>query len=104
VLSLLPPVEGQPFVEFAPSAAEAAATDLPGLLAVAGPGQADEVAGLLADRATAAIGKRRITVLADGKPLPAKPFVQDILANSLHGLLGPLKGAEGAARLEIIIE
>jgi len=104
VISLLPPTEGQATVEFVPSGPEAVEQDRPGLLAAAGPGQAGEVAARLAHRAESRAGKRRITVLADGQPLPAKRFVRDILANSLHGLIGPLKGAEGAARLEIIIE
>ncbi len=104
VISLLPPAEGQATVEFAPSGPQAVEPDRPGLLFAAGPGQAGEAAARLADRATAKADKRSITVLADGQPLPAKRFVRDILANSLHGLIGPLKGAEDAARLEIIIE
>ncbi|MCB2226070.1 MAG: hypothetical protein KQH53_05270 [Desulfarculaceae bacterium] len=85
VISLLPPGEGQETLSIEP-------------------GREAELAEELAARRAKSQGERRLTILADGKPVPAKPFVRDILANSLDGLLRPLHGIQGAGRLEIIIE
>ena len=104
VISLLPAPKGQAMVEFQPSGAEAAPEERPGLLAMVGPGQAEELSQRLAARATRPSDKKQVIVLADGRPLPAKTFVHDILLNSILGLIGPLKGVEEADRLEIIIE
>lgn len=116
ILSLLPLDEGKAVVEFCPQGAAPSLLGRAGLLALAGPGEfppdpgvpafgsAAGLAGFLAQRAAARTPRRSITILADGQPLKAKAFVGDIIANSLHGLLAPLKGAEGARRLEIIIE
>lgn len=48
--------------------------------------------------------KTRIRILADGRELKAKPFVQQIVASTIQGLLSELKGVEAPRRLEIIIE
>ena len=116
VLSLLLPEEGKPVVEFCPAGSAPGLLGRPGLLALAGPGDiptdpgvpgfgdAAALAGFLASRAQSRTARLSLTILADGKPIKAKAFVRDIIANSLHGLLAPLKGTEGARRLEIIIE
>ncbi|MCF8041649.1 MAG: hypothetical protein K9K65_18325 [Desulfarculaceae bacterium] len=116
VLSLLLPDEGKPVVEFCPAGSSPGLLGRPGLLALAGPGDlppdpgvpgfgsAASLAGFLASRAQSRTARLSLTILADGKPIKAKAFVRDIIANSLHGLLAPLKGVEGARRLEIIIE
>ncbi|MCB2192520.1 MAG: hypothetical protein KQI62_13200 [Deltaproteobacteria bacterium] len=116
VISLLPPEDGKAMVEFCPSGAEPALLGRAGLLALAGPGeipsdpgvpvfdQAAGLAGFLASRVQERSPRRSLTVLADGRPIKAKFFVKEIIANSLHGLLAPLKGTQGARRLEIIIE
>ncbi|BEQ14560.1 hypothetical protein [Desulfoferula mesophila] len=116
VLSLLPPAEGAAMVEFCPQGAAPQMLGRAGLLALAGPGEppseagvpgfggAAALAGFLAARVQGRAARRSLTILADGKPLPAKAFVRDIIANSLHGLLAPLRGTEGARRLEIVIE
>jgi hypothetical protein len=46
----------------------------------------------------------RVRILADGQELKAKPFVQQIVASTMQGLLKELKGVEEPRRLEIIIE
>ncbi|MCF8033619.1 MAG: hypothetical protein K9K66_05155 [Desulfarculaceae bacterium] len=85
VFSLLPPAQGQETLE-------------------AKPGAEAEAADLLAGRLERPGPERRVTLLADGKQLPAKAFVQDILVNTLAGMLAPLHGIEDTDRLEIIIE
>jgi hypothetical protein len=116
VLSLLPPDEGAALVEYCAPGAKPRMVGQTGLLALAGSGQpsaeagvpgfggAAALAGFLAARVQGRAARRSLTILADGKPLPAKAFVRDIIANSLHGLLAPLRGTEGARRLEIVIE
>lgn len=116
VISLLPVQEGKAVVEFCPAGAAPRLAGRQGLLALAGPGDfpPDPGAPVFGDAAALAIflaarlrersERRSLTILADGKPIKAKAFVKDIIANSLHGLLAPLKGTEGARRLEIIIE
>lgn len=116
VISLLPPEEGRPVVEYCPAGAGPGLLGRAGLLALTGPGDipADAgvpvlsepaaLAGFLASRSDDRPVRRSLTILADGKPIQAKPFVKDIIANSLHGLLAPLKGIAGAHRLEVIIE
>lgn len=46
----------------------------------------------------------RVRILADGQELKAKPFVQQIVASTVQGLLQELKGMDQPRRLEIIIE
>ena len=116
VISLLPLEEGGAVVEFCPAGAAPTLLGRAGLVALAGPGPFPLASGapgftdpaalaqFLASRAAAWGQRRSLTILADGQPLKAKAFVNDIIANSLHGLLAPLKGAQGARRLEILIE
>ena len=70
---------------------------------IQGQGLAD-LAKILVEQARKTPQRRRVRILADGKKLPAKGFVQDIVANTVLGLTATLKGVEGAKRLEIIIE
>jgi molybdopterin-guanine dinucleotide biosynthesis adapter protein len=42
-----------------------------------------------------------LKVLVDGRRLPAKDFVQDIVASTIRALIGALKGGQGAKRVEI---
>ncbi|MEW5911737.1 MAG: hypothetical protein AB1814_04225 [Thermodesulfobacteriota bacterium] len=46
----------------------------------------------------------RVRILADGQELKAKPFVQQLVASTVQGLLQELKGMDQPRRLEIIIE
>lgn len=43
----------------------------------------------------------QLRVLVDGRRLPAKDFVQDIVASTIRALIGALKGGQGAKRVEI---
>ena len=46
----------------------------------------------------------RVHILADGQEVKAKPFVQQIVASTVQGLLKELKGVQEPRRLEIIVE
>ncbi|MFH1033571.1 MAG: hypothetical protein V1806_03610 [Pseudomonadota bacterium] len=59
-------------------------------------GLADMLVGLLPQSAPALL-----RVLVDGRRLPAKDFVQDIVASTIRALIGALKGGQGAKRIEI---
>jgi hypothetical protein len=59
-------------------------------------GLAQRVTGLLPRP-----GSPLLRVLVDGKRLPAKDFVQDIVASTIRALIGALKGGQGAKRIEI---
>jgi len=116
LLSLLPPEEGKAMVEYCGAGSAPGLLGRAGLLALAGTGDmppdpgvpvfgdAAALADFFAARLRERTERRSLTILADGEPIKAKAFVKDIIANSLHGLLAPLKGTEGARRLEIIIE
>lgn len=44
----------------------------------------------------------RVTLRVDGRPVPLKPFIQEMLAGAVQGLLGALKGGKGE-RIELDI-
>ncbi len=46
----------------------------------------------------------RIRVVLGGKRIPAKEFVQDIMASTIRAMIGSLKGGDRPGRLEIFIE
>ena len=48
--------------------------------------------------------KLRLRIVADGNEIKAKPFVQEIVAKTVLGLMAVLRGAEDPKRLEITIE
>lgn len=45
-----------------------------------------------------------IRVVLGGKRIPAKEFVQDIMASTIRAMIGSLKGGDRPGRLEIFIE
>ena len=44
-----------------------------------------------------------VRVLCDGVELPLVPFVAEIVANTVRGLVGSLKGAETARQITIVV-
>jgi len=48
--------------------------------------------------------KEIIWLNVDGKCIPLKPFVRDVLAQAIQGMVKPLKGCQKAKRIEIRIE
>ncbi len=44
---------------------------------------------------------RRVEITVDGRPLPLKPFVAEMFAGSLEGMLGALRGTEGAREVTV---
>lgn len=64
----------------------------------------DDVPGLaehLVTRVLPPPKPHRVRILADGRRIPAKDFVEDIVAATIRALVSSLKGAENAGRLEI---
>jgi hypothetical protein len=45
-----------------------------------------------------------VTVLLDGKRVPIKGFVQDIIGQSIKGMVGTLRGGDKKGRLEVFID
>ncbi|MFH1057421.1 MAG: hypothetical protein V1797_01925 [Pseudomonadota bacterium] len=99
-------------VEWRPAGAAPVLHEDPNLKAVVGPGPAadgapvfapGDVAGLadlilgLAPAAQTATAR----ILVDGRRLPAKEFVQDIVASTVRALVGSLKGGDKAERIEM---
>lgn len=62
-------------------------------------GLADLLAGLLPHPA-----RPLLQVLVDGRRLPAKDFVQEIVASTIRALIGALKGGQEAKRIEVHIQ
>ncbi|CAO0824754.1 DUF4388 domain-containing protein [Desulfarculales bacterium] len=46
-------------------------------------------------------GRPLLRMLVDGRKLPAKDFVQEIIASTIRALIGSLKGGQGAKGIEI---
>mgnify|MGYP005846421515 CR=1 FL=1 len=44
---------------------------------------------------------RRVEILVDGKALPLKPFVAEMFAGSIEGMLAALRGTEGAREVTL---
>jgi molybdopterin-guanine dinucleotide biosynthesis adapter protein len=47
---------------------------------------------------------KEISIKVNGKPIPLSPFVRDILAKTIKGMLSSLKGCDNLKRIEINIE
>ncbi|MBI4798551.1 MAG: hypothetical protein HY794_07435 [Desulfarculus sp.] len=62
-------------------------------------GLTDLLAGLLPQPA-----RPLLQVLVDGRRLPAKDFVQEIMASTIRALVGALKGGQDAKRIEVHIQ
>jgi molybdopterin-guanine dinucleotide biosynthesis protein B len=103
-------------IEFLPTGGKPALAADPGLRAVAGPQDADtdkpmfalDDAGGLADYLIEEVIPQSdqpiIRVVLGGKRIPAKEFVQDIMASTIRAMIGALKGGDRPGRLEIFIE
>lgn len=48
-------------------------------------------------------GEIEIEVLVDGRPLGMAPFVRQIVAATVWGLLSTVKGAEGSHTVQIMV-
>jgi len=48
--------------------------------------------------------KGEVFLKVDGQRIPLNPFVQGFLSKTIQGMLGSLRGCEGAKRIEILIE
>jgi len=103
-------------VEWVPPGGRPALSGDPGLRAVVGegvdeakvavfpPGQEKALARHLAAEVVPAKTVQKLRVLLGGKRLPAKDFVQDILANTIRAMVASLKGGDRPGRLEVYIE
>lgn len=81
-------------------AAQGAETDKP----VFGPDEVDGLVDYLIQEVIPKSDQPRIRVVLGGKRIPAKEFVQDILADTIRAMVGTLKGGDRPGRLEIFIK
>ncbi|MHB1417195.1 MAG: molybdopterin-guanine dinucleotide biosynthesis protein B [Chloroflexota bacterium] len=64
----------------------------------------DDAAGvvdLLVEKIIVPAQGRRVEVIVDGKALPLKPFVAEMFAGSIAGMLAALRGTEGAKEVTV---
>ncbi len=92
------------------------ARDLAGLIAVVSPkrpgfkirhfrpGQIAGLADLLEGYIQAHRKKREVQIYLDGKRLQLKPFIKDFFLNSITAMVGSLRDAGGAKRIQISID
>ncbi|MFZ5587186.1 MAG: hypothetical protein ACOZHQ_14805 [Thermodesulfobacteriota bacterium] len=115
VLSEAPAEAGAHLVEWCPPGAAPVLLDHADLRAVVGEGAppggpavfaprqvaglADLILGLAADPEPSTA-----RILVDGRRLPAKEFVQDIVASAVRALVGSLKGGDKARRVELHLD
>jgi molybdopterin-guanine dinucleotide biosynthesis adapter protein len=67
------------------------------------PGEADRIVELLEKRFLKERNEPRIRVWLDGKRIPMKDFVQDIIIQGIMGMLGTLRGFTPAKRVDITL-
>jgi molybdopterin-guanine dinucleotide biosynthesis adapter protein len=67
------------------------------------PGEADRIVELLEKRFLKERHEPRIRVWLDGKRIPMKDFVQDIIMQGIMGMLGTLRGFIPASRVDITL-
>jgi hypothetical protein len=116
VFSLAHPAEKRPKIEFCASGAAPKMLDDPGLRAlvsennleapkpVFSPGDAAGLAGFIAREIMPKREPAMVRILLDGRRIPIKGFVQDILARSIRGMVSSLKGGDRPGRLEVFID
>jgi len=68
------------------------------------PGQARELAKLIDGYIKSLRPRRELNIYLDGKKLSIKPFIKDFFLNSIAGMVGSLRGAQGAKRIQITIQ
>jgi hypothetical protein len=100
-------------IEFCPPGAAPSLLDDPGLRALVSaqplegklpcfhPDDVDGLAAHLVDKVLPPPQQPLVRILADGHRLPAKDFVQEIVASTIRALVSTLRGAEEARHLEI---
>lgn len=108
--------EKRPKVEWLPRGGKPSLARDPGLRAVVSaqavetdkavyaPGDAAGLAAFLASEVIPKSQPPRMRMVLDGKRIPIKEFVQDILANTIRAMVASLKGGDRPGRLEIYIE
>jgi hypothetical protein len=116
VFSLAHPAEKRPKIEFCAPGAPPKMLDDPGLRALVSEDNLEapkpvfspgDVAGLAGFIAREIMPKREpavVRILLDGRRIPIKGFVQDILARSIRGMISSLKGGDRPGRLEVFID
>jgi molybdopterin-guanine dinucleotide biosynthesis protein B len=67
------------------------------------PGEADRIVEMLEKRFLKERNEPRIRVWLDGKRIPMKDFVQDIIIQGIMGMLGTLRGFIPAKRVDITL-
>lgn len=102
-------------IEWLPGGDQAQLAKDPGLRAVVsgknadtekplfGPDDLAGLAGYLSKEVIPQSKPPRLRVVLGGKRIPAKEFVQDILADTIRAMVGSLKGGDRPGRLEIFI-
>jgi hypothetical protein len=79
---------------------QGADTDKP----VFGSDETDAMADYLINEVIPQSDAPSIRVVLDGKRIPAKTFVQNIMASTIRAMISTLKGGDRPGRLEIFIE
>jgi molybdopterin-guanine dinucleotide biosynthesis protein B len=62
------------------------------------------LADFIENRFLASRTKGEVSLRVDGRPIPLNPFVRGFLSKTIVGMLGSLRGCEGAKRIEILVE
>ncbi len=108
--------EKRPKLEWLPAGGRPGLAGDPGLRAVIADGEVDTdkpvfqpqdldgLAEFLVQEVLPQSAPPRLRVVLDGKRIPAKEFVQDILASTIRAMVGSLKGGDRPGRLEIYLE
>ena len=116
VISSAHPEDKKVKIAYLPAGADESLTDDPGVKVVVSPAPIEKGLAWFAPQDTAKVAEFAIKnllpkkdpawvrVLLNGKRVPIKGFVQDIIGKSIQGMIQTLKGGEKPGRLEIFID